>query len=120
MLSHFACKGAQPLGLNYVLPPCHAAAAAGYGWGFLQGARSVAHASDTILDVIPADTAASLIIAAGAAATATYSSPCADRAAVIFHAAASASNPLPIRQAFEVMGAFWRANPPPVALPATR
>jgi hypothetical protein len=93
---------------------------AGFGLGFLQGMSSVAYSSDTLLDIIPADTVAHLIISAGAAAAATYGSPCADRAAVIFHAAASESNPLPIKHAFDIMGAFWRANPPSVTLPATR
>lgn len=80
----------------------------------------MAFSSDTILDIIPADTAAYLIISAGAAAAATYGSLCADRSSVIFHAAASESSPLAVRQAFEALSSFWKANPPPVTLPAAR
>jgi len=102
------------------LNQCHVSVCAGYGLGFFQGSRSVAYGSDTYLDLIPADTVAHVIIAAGAAAAATYGSPCADRSAVIFHATASASNPLPLGQALDILGRFWKANPPPLALPATR
>jgi hypothetical protein len=49
---------------------------------------------------------------------ASYLSGC--RSAVIFHAAASQSNPLSIGMAFETLATFWKANPPPVTLPATR
>jgi hypothetical protein len=93
---------------------------AGYALGFFQGIKSVAYASDTILDLIPADIVGSLVIAAGAAAAATFGSPSADRTAVIFHAASAESAPLSIVRSFSGMGKFWRANPPPLCLPATR
>jgi hypothetical protein len=93
---------------------------AGYALGFFQGIKSVAYASDTILDLIPADIVGSLVIAAGAAASATYGSPSADRTAVIFHAASAESAPLSIARSFAKMAKFWRANPPPLCLPATR
>jgi hypothetical protein len=80
----------------------------------------VAYGSDTFLDLIPADTVASLVIAAAAAASATYGSPSADSGAVIFHAASSQSYPLTISMAFERMGIFWKANPPPLCLPASK
>ncbi|KAF8068243.1 fatty acyl-CoA reductase [Scenedesmus sp. PABB004] len=92
----------------------------GYALGFFQGVKSVAYASDTILDLIPADVVAALVIAAGAAAAATSGSASADRAAVIFHAASAESGPLSIGRCFEAMARFWRANPPPLCLPATR
>lgn len=92
----------------------------GYALGFFQGLKSVAYGSDTILDLIPADVVAALVIAAGAAAAATAGSSNADRAAVIFHAASAESNPLTINRCFKEMGCFWRANPPPLCLPASR
>jgi hypothetical protein len=60
-------------------PVCCSHRMTGYALGFFQGCGSVAYGSDTILDLIPADTVAYLIIAAGAAAATTYGSPCADR-----------------------------------------
>lgn len=92
----------------------------GYALGFFQGVRSVAYGSDTILDLIPADVVAALVITAGAAAAATSGHSSADIAAVIFHAASAESNPLTIKRSFQEMGRFWRANPPPLCLPATR
>lgn len=92
----------------------------GYALGFFQGLRSVAYPSDTILDLIPADVVAALVITAGAAAAAIYGSVAADRSAVIFHAASAESHPLTISHCFREMQRFWRANPPPLCLPATR
>lgn len=114
--SELSCTELLPAHLPNQLLPVHT----GYGQGFLHGVSSVAFSSDTLLDIVPADTVAHLVISAGAAAAATYGSPCADRAAVIFHAAASQSNPLSIKQAFDIMAAFWKSNPPPQTLPATR
>lgn len=93
---------------------------AGYALGFFQGVKSVAYGSDTFLDLIPADVVAALVIAAGAAAAATHGSSSADKSAVIFHAASAQSHPLTIAGAFDRMARFWKANPPPLCLPATK
>lgn len=97
----------------------YAAGAAGYALGFFQGTAGVAYASDMIIDLIPCDTVAQMVIAAAAAAACSYGSAAADQAATIYHACSSESHPLPLPQAFDALHMFWTRNPACLCLPLT-
>lgn len=75
-----------------VPPPGHVCCAA-YCAGFFHSLDSFAIASDALIDVIPADVVADLIIAAGAAAAAH--GPYAGDAARVYHACSAGSHPSP-------------------------
>eukprot|EP00775_Hariotina_reticulata_P007405 gene7405-7614_t len=95
----------------------------GYAAGFFQGVNSIAYRSDYMMDLIPVDTVAALVIAGGAYAAAAHSTPAAVTAArptTIFHAASAQSHPLTLRFVLETSAKFWSANPPPLVLPLTK
>lgn len=86
--------------------------------GFFHDIRSVAFASDAIVDIIPVDTTSALVI--GAAAAAVVHGPYHHGHARVYHAASAASYPETAPRFFEEMRAFWVANPPPFKLPFAR
>jgi len=83
--------------------------------GLFHNISSVAFSSDAILDIIPVDTTAALVITAAAAAAAH--GPYAGDAARVYHAASAASYPEGAPAFFKELNAFWSANPPPFKLP---
>lgn len=99
-----------------------------YAMGFCQGLGSMVYGSDQVLDLIPCDTVAALVICAGAAAAAADTAADTAQAAAagtsgattVYHASSSASHPLPIADAFSYMAEYWTANPPPLCLPLTK
>lgn len=101
-------------------------AAAAYALGFFQGSSSVAFGADHILDLIPGDTVASLVVTAGAAAAAATAagSTCVpgqqNGSTTIYHAASSGSYPLSVVPAFSYMHSYFKDNPAPLRLPFTR
>ena len=90
---------------------------AAYATGFFANMASFAFASDHLVDLIPCDTVAALVIAAAARA---YSAATAAAAAKVYHAASAVSHPLPVWYGTELMAKFWSANPPAFRLPFTR
>ena len=92
--------------------------AAAYGMGFFHNIGSVAFASDAILDIIPVDVTAALVLAAAAAAAAH--GPYGTGRAHVYHAASAASYPEGAPSFFKKLHAFWSANPPPFKLPFTK
>lgn len=95
---------------------------AAYAAGFFTSTSSFAFGSDHILDLIPCDTVAALVIAAAAAAVAEADSAgaAAPTAARVYHSASSESYPLTAAYAVNEMEPFWSANPPPLRLPVTK
>lgn len=91
----------------------------GYAAGFFSNVSSMAFASDYIMDLIPCDTVAALVIASAAAAAAEADSDMAGTAAKLYHAASAESYPLPVWYTVSQMAMFWSANPPPLRLPLT-
>lgn len=83
--------------------------------GFFHDINSVAFASDAIVDVIPVDTTAALVVAAAAGATAH--GPYHGGRARVYHAASAASYPHRAPSFFKMLHDFWNANPPPFKLP---
>uniref|UniRef100_A0A383WIR0 Fatty acyl-CoA reductase n=1 Tax=Tetradesmus obliquus TaxID=3088 RepID=A0A383WIR0_TETOB len=84
-----------------------------YAMGFCQGLGSMAYGSDQVLDLIPCDTVAALVICAAAAAAADTAADTAQAAAAgtsgattVYHASSSASHPLPIADAFSYMAEY--------------
>eukprot|EP00879_Flechtneria_rotunda_P002618 GHRR01002820.1.p1 GENE.GHRR01002820.1~~GHRR01002820.1.p1 ORF type:complete len:370 (+),score=99.23 GHRR01002820.1:161-1270(+) len=90
----------------------------GYSLGFYHSINGVAFASDYILDLIPCDVVAALVITAAAAAVAE-TGPNASSSAKVYHAASAHSHPLMMSYSFSKMSEFWQANPPPLRLPFT-
>jgi hypothetical protein len=90
----------------------------GYGIGFFHDQSGVAFSSDNILDLIPVDTTAALLIAAASSAAAN--GPLPSGKARVYHAASAASNPRSIVAHLSLLRDFWVANPPPFCLPFTR
>eukprot|EP00878_Enallax_costatus_P009179 GHUV01009596.1.p1 GENE.GHUV01009596.1~~GHUV01009596.1.p1 ORF type:complete len:597 (+),score=150.72 GHUV01009596.1:329-2119(+) len=88
----------------------------GYAAGFFPTKSSMAFASDYILDIIPADVVAALVITAAAAAAEAGTST----TAKVYHAASAVSHPLPVWYGTELMARFWSANSPPFRLPFAR
>ncbi|WIA32702.1 hypothetical protein OEZ86_005888 [Tetradesmus obliquus] len=114
---------------GYAGPGGYIMAAASYAMGFCQGLGSMAYGSDQVLDLIPCDTVAALVICAAAAAaaaadtaadTAQAAAAGTSGATTVYHASSSASHPLPIADAFSYMAEYWTANPPPLCLPLTK
>eukprot|EP00878_Enallax_costatus_P001418 GHUV01001568.1.p1 GENE.GHUV01001568.1~~GHUV01001568.1.p1 ORF type:complete len:569 (+),score=137.92 GHUV01001568.1:356-2062(+) len=89
----------------------------GYAAGFFSHITSVAYGSDYIMDLIPADVVAALVLAAAAAGLVSSSSG--TPALAIYHAASAESHPCPLKLVFDIMGKFWEKNPPPLRLPLT-
>lgn len=90
----------------------------GYGIGFFHAQSGIAFSSDNILDLIPVDTTAALVIAAASCAAAN--GPLANGKARVFHATSAASHPRGIVEHLSLLRDFWVANPPPFCLPFTR
>jgi hypothetical protein len=86
--------------------------------GFFNDIDSVAFASDAIVDIIPVDTTAYLVVAAAAAASAH--GPYRHGHARVYHAASAASNPEGAPSFFKKLHDFWTANPPSFKLPFAR
>lgn len=99
--------------------PIYALPVAGYAAGFFHSISSMAYASDYLLDLIPCDTVAALVIAAAAAAAAE-AGPSAPADAKIYHAASAHSHPLTVGYAVQEAAKFWTVNPPPMRLPFSR
>lgn len=90
----------------------------GYGIGFFHDQSGVAFSSDNILDLIPVDTTAALLIAAASSAAAN--GPLPSNQARVYHAASADSHPRGIVAHLSLLRDFWVANPPPFCLPFTR
>lgn len=88
---------------------------AAYGVGLFHDIGSVAFASDAILDLIPVDLTAALVIASAAAAA--VHGPYAGNRARVYHSASAASYPEGAPSFFKNLNSFWSANPPPFKLP---
>jgi hypothetical protein len=86
--------------------------------GFFHDISSVAFASDAIVDVIPVDTTAYLVVAAAAAAS--VHGPYGHGHARVYHAASAASYPEGAPSFFKKLHDFWTANPPSFKLPLAR
>jgi len=134
-----ACSGADPEG-----PPAGFVANFGgpagftlsYALGFFQAPAGVAYHGGCVLDAIPVDVVTSMVLAAGAAASAEGRAAAAAAAAGprapaapapagmprprIYHAASSTSHPLTAASLFRHLERFYAAHPPPVRLPFTR
>ena len=90
---------------------------AAYATGFFANMASFAFASDHLVDLIPCDTVAALVIAAAARA---YSAATAAAAAKVYHAASAESYPLQATHVVnDILAPFWSAHPPPLRLPLT-
>lgn len=93
----------------------------GYAVGFFAHITSVAYGSDYIMDLIPADVVAALVLTTAAAGLVDSSSgQVAARPVAIYHAASAQSHPCPLTLVFNIISKFWELNPPPLVLPATR
>lgn len=89
----------------------------GYGTGYIHSIKGVAHASDAIADLIPADAVSALIVTAAAAAAANGPG---DGSAKVYHATSADSHPCSIRQVYQAAATFWAANPCPSKVPFAR
>lgn len=96
----------------------------GYAVGFFPHITSVAYGSDYIMDLIPADVVAAVLVTAAAAGLVSSSRSSSGiggpQHVAIYHAASADSYPCPLKLVFDVISKFWQVNPPPLALPVTR
>jgi hypothetical protein len=89
----------------------------GYGTGYIHSIKGVAHASDALCDLIPADAVSALIVTAAAAAAASGPG---DGTAKVYHATSADSHPCSIRQVYQAAATFWASNPCPFKVPFAR
>lgn len=94
----------------------------GYAVGFFPHITSVAYGSDYIMDLIPADVVAAVVLAGAAAGVVSSSKKGAGGlgAVAIYHAASAHSHTATLKLVFDIIGQFWAKNPPPFRLPGTR
>eukprot|EP00878_Enallax_costatus_P007771 GHUV01008134.1.p1 GENE.GHUV01008134.1~~GHUV01008134.1.p1 ORF type:complete len:416 (+),score=108.71 GHUV01008134.1:316-1563(+) len=92
----------------------------GYAVGFFPHITSVAYGSDYIMDLIPADVVAAIVLTAAAAGLVSSSRGGGSKEPAIYHAASAHSHPCHLKLVFDVISKFWYLNPPPLCLPATR
>lgn len=107
-----------PVTVKFVFLAGAAAANAGYGMGFMHSQSGIAFSSDHLLDAIPADTTAALLIAAVAAGA--HRGPCSRGGARVFHACSTVSHPCSMVSHLQHFQDFWTANPLPFTLPLAR
>lgn len=94
---------------------------AAYGMGCFHDLSMVAFASDAVIDLIPVDTTAALVVASAAAGLTHATRASSDEGRARVYCAASAhSYPQSAPSLFERANKWWTLNPSPFKLPLAR